>query len=196
MFYKKKSSFLIFMILTFTILIIAVPLFFTNGLAQYWAAIPPYNILWPLWSPALSPVDPITGVPAPLVNQLTRHTILPIQPCLAWDPCSPSVEAFPWLLYNAPIAFGGGLLYWDVYYGMNQWPPSYMLDPLTGAPISISLPVGWSGLLPTRLEHFDWFVPLANAIFSSRYGVPISSLLTTADIWGFTALATLPPPII
>jgi hypothetical protein len=71
-----------------------------------------------------------------------------------------------------------------------------MLDPVTGAPAPIGLPIGWSGLLPTRLEHFDWFVPLANAIFSSRYDVPISNLLTTADIWGFAPLITLPPPVI
>jgi hypothetical protein len=115
---------------------------------------------------------------------------------MAWDPCQPDVEAFPWLLYNIPTPFGGGLAYWDVYYGMNPWPPNYMLDPVTGAPSPIGLPLGWSILSPIALEHFGWFTPLANAIFSYQYGVPISNLLTTADIWGFTPLAALPTPII
>ncbi|MGA1865211.1 MAG: hypothetical protein ACMUHX_09130 [bacterium] len=191
-----KKSFIIFNILIFAFTFVTIAGFIVTIQAQYWIPLPPYNVLWPLWSPALSPVDPITGLAAPLVTSLTRNTILPVQPSLAWDPCQPGVEAFPWLLYNTPLAFGGGLTYWDVYYGMNPWPPEYMLDPLTGAPITISLPLGWSLLLPTSLSEFGWFVPLGNAIFSYRYGVPISSLLTTADIWGFTPLAALPTPII
>lgn len=196
--YREKKFLIIFNILIISFIFatsvsVLVPV---SIRAQYWAAIPPYNVLWPLWSPALSPVDPITGVPTPLVTSLTRNTILPVQPGMAWDPCQPNVEAFPWLLYNIPAPLGGGLVYWDVYYGMNPWPPSYMLDPVTGAPSPITLPLGWSILSPIGLEHFGWFTPLANAIFSYRYGVPISNLLTTADIWGFTPLAALPTPII
>ncbi|MGA1842228.1 MAG: hypothetical protein ACMUIU_16530 [bacterium] len=194
--YRTKKSFIIFNILIFVFIFVTIAGFIVTIQAQYWTPLPPYNVLWPLWSPVLSPVDPITGLATPLVTSLTRNTILPTQPGLAWDPCQPGVEAFPWLLYNTPLAFGGGLTYWDVYYGMNPWPPEYMLDPVTGAPITIALPLGWTLLLPTSLSHFGWFVPLSNAIFSYRYGVPIADLLTTADIWGFTPLAALPPPII
>jgi hypothetical protein len=197
--YKAKKPFiLIFMILNLTFILVTivglnVP---TSIQAIYWTPLPPYNVLWPLWSPALSPVDPVTGVPTPLITSLTRDTILPVQPGLAWDPCQPGVEAFPWLLYNTPAPLGGGLVYWDVYYGLNPWPPQYMLDPVTGAPVTITLPLTWTLLDPPGLSHFGWFAPLSNAIFSYRYGVPISSLLTTADIWGITPLAALPTPII
>jgi len=196
MFNEKKFSILILAISMAIISTILMLFLLTSVMAQYWAAIPPYNVMWPLWSPALSPIDPVTGIATPLVTSLTRNTILPVQPGLAWDPCQPGVEAFPWLLYNTPLAFGGGLTYWDVYYGMNPWPPEYMLDPVTGAPITLGLPLTWTLLGPTSLSHFGWFVPLANAIFSYRYGVPISNLLTTADIWGITPLAALPTPII
>ena len=43
--------------------------------AQNWAPIPPYNLLWPLWSPALSPADPVTGVPTPLLSSINQQSI-------------------------------------------------------------------------------------------------------------------------
>jgi hypothetical protein len=194
--YKEKKSFIISTLLLFTfILMMAVGTIIpTAAQAQYWAAMPPYNVMWPLWSPALSPVDP-AGIPIPLVTSLTRNTILPVQPALAWDPCQPNVEGFPWFIYNTPAAFGGGLTYWDVYYGLNPWPPSYMLDPVTSAPAPITLPLGFSAIGPTGIGEMAWFAPLANAIFSLQYGVPLSNLLTTADIWGYPPLASLPTPI-
>ena len=158
-----------------------------------WAAMPPYNVLWPLWSPALSPGG------TPLVTNLTKNTVLPAQPCLAWDPLQPGVAGviglagLPWALYNTPAAFGGGLLYHDIYYGLNPWPPSYMVNATTGAPAPITLPAGWSVLLPTALKGLQFYIPLANAYYSYQYGVPITSLLTSADIWGLTPLALLPP---
>ncbi|MGA1867935.1 MAG: hypothetical protein ACMUJM_05235 [bacterium] len=185
-----------FLILLFFLLIACAIIFPLSVRAQYWAAIPPYNVMWPLWSPALSPADPVTGVASPIVTTLTKNTVLPVQPGLAWDPCQPDVEAFPWLLYNIPPTLGGGLVYWDVYYGLNPWPPNYTLDPVTGAPSPITLPLGWSLLSPISLSHFDWFVPLGNSIFGYQYGVPLSSLLTTAEIWGLPPLASLPAPII
>lgn len=201
--HKGKKSFIIFSILLFTfILIISVYLIFPNAIrAQYWAAIPPYNVLWPLFSPVLSPIDPITGLPTPLVTSLTNNTILPVQPALVFDPCQPNVAGMGFLVYNTPPAFGSGLTYWDPYYGLNPWPPSYMLDPITGAPLPIALPTGWSFLVPgslIELKHFEWFVPLGNAAFSLEFGVPFSSLLTPADIWGNLILpvAALPTPII
>ena len=200
--YKGKKSFIIFTILLFTfILVMAVGHIVPASAQLYWQPMPPYNVLWPLWSPALSPLvgpaDPITGLatPVPLITSLSRDTILPVQPALAWDPCQPNVEAFPWLIYNTPTALGGGLVYWDIYYGMNPWPPSYMLDPVSGAPAPITLPATWTLLGPTGIKEMAWYTPLANAIFSLQYGVPISNLLTTADIWGYPPLASLPTPI-
>ena len=66
--YIFKSLFLTFIIL------IAVGLFYVPcAQAQYnWWPLPPYNTLWPLWSPELSPVSPITGLPSPIVNSLYR----------------------------------------------------------------------------------------------------------------------------
>lgn len=174
---------------------------FTSAQAQYWAAIPPYNVLWPLFSPVLSPVNPITGLPTPLVTSLSNSTILPVQPALVFDPCQPNVAGMGFLVYNIPLALGGGLAYWDPYYGINPWPPGYMLDPITGAPAPIALPVGYSFLTPGSLldlKAFEWFVPLGNTIFSLEYGVPYASLLTAADIWGhlITPLAALTAPIL
>ena len=200
--YKGKKTFILFYLLLFTfILVIALGANAPTSAQLYWQPMPPYNVLWPLWSPALSPLtgptDPITGLPTPvpLITSLSNDTILPVQPVLAWDPCQPNVEAFPWLIYNTPAAFGGGLTYWDVYYGLNPWPPSYMLDPVTSAPTPITLPATWTLLGPTGISEMGWFTPLANAIFSYQYGVPLANLLTTADIWGFPPLATLPTPI-
>ena len=103
----------------------------------YWTNLAPYNLLWPLWSPPLSPLDPVTKLQAPIITSLSRDTILPVQPGLCWDPI-----AFPkgpvWLLYNTPPAFGGGLLYWNSTYGINPFPPSYLSTP-SGYPIPIAL---------------------------------------------------------
>ena len=86
-----KSALIIFFI------IIASFWLFTNiGYAQLWKAIPPYNVLWPLWSPILSPPDPVTGLPSPLVTTLNESTYLPVQPAMVWDPSLPYFH----LLYN------------------------------------------------------------------------------------------------
>ena len=66
--------------------------------AQTWTPLPPYNTLWPLWSPALSPADPITQVPTPIVNALSPSTVLPVQPGLTWNP----YLSYPYMLYNTP----------------------------------------------------------------------------------------------
>ena len=192
---------LIMILLLYFFLISFILIFPQNAEPQYWAAMPPYNVLWPLFSPVLSPIDPVTGLPTPLVTSLTNQTVLPVQPALVFDPCQPNVEGMGFLVYNTPPAFGSGLTYWDPYYGLNAWPPSYMLDPVTGAPLPIALPLGWSvydaGSL-LELKHFEWFVPLGNAAFSLAFGVPYSSLLTTGDIWGnlILPLTALTPPII
>ena len=194
--YRKKKIFIVFNILVFVFIFVTLADFTVTIQAQYWTPLPPYNVLWPLWSPALSPVDPITGLAAPLVTSLTRNAILPVQPVLAWDPCQPSGSGIPWLLYNTPAPLGPGLLFYDPFYGMNSWPPSYMLDPVTGAPAPISLPLGWSVLLPTALGGLEWYVPLANAYYANQFGLPLTGLLTSVDIWGLTPLASLPPSVI
>ena len=153
--------------------------------AQYWSAIPPYNLLWPLWSPALSPVDTLTGLATRLITELTGNTVLPVQPALAWDPA----QQFPWLLYNIPSVLGGGITFFDPYYGLNPWPPSSLNDPLTGLPSPITLPLDFGLLPPTELSDFGPFVSQANLFFAIQYpvaqfGIPLSSLLTPAAIWG------------
>lgn len=157
--------------------------------AQYWSAIPPYNLLWPLWSPALSPVDPITGVSIPLITALTNDTILPEQPVMVWDPA----REFPWLLYNIPSILGGGLTYFNPYYGLNPWPPSYLTNPLTGAPAPITLPLGFELLPPTDIGDFGTFFNAGNTTYSivyppSLFGFSFDSFLTPADVWGLPSL--------
>ena len=86
-----KATFLLILIL-----FIGIVLYLPIAQAQYWVELPPYNTLWPLWSPALSPIDVISGEPVPLVSSLASTTILPVAPGLTWDPSLP----YPWLLYN------------------------------------------------------------------------------------------------
>lgn len=164
----------------------------TYAHADYWIPLPPYNVLWPLWSPALSPIDPVTGIPTPIVTSLTANTLLPVQPGMAWDPATPEVNntPYPWLLYNAPASLGGGLLYWDQFYGMRPWPPNYMIDPVALVPIPIALPIGYELLKP--IEYGDiWAYNylLGNAAFSNIFGLPPAGLLTPAMFWGFPPLA-------
>jgi hypothetical protein len=197
MYIKKKPFIICNLLLIIFILVMAGSLIISpSGQAQYWAALPPYNVLWPLWSETLSPINPATGLATPLVPALPANAILPVQPVLAWDPCQPSGSGIPWLLYNTPAPLGPGLLFYDPFYGLNSWPPSYMLDPVTGAPAPISLPPGWSVLLPTALDGLEWYLPLANAYYANQFGLPLTGLLTAVDIWGLTPLALLPPSVI
>lgn len=129
--------------------------------AQNWQALPPYNTLWPLWSPALSPVDPLTGIPTPIVSALYKTTVLPSQPALTWDPAWPN----PWLLYNTP----SGMLYYDPLYGINLWPPTYLINPVTGAPVPISLPSGYPALAPTAATWIQTTIPIANSTYLAAY---------------------------
>jgi hypothetical protein len=149
--------------------------------SQNWAILPPYNLLWPLWSPVLSPPDPVTGAPTPLVSSITNATVLPVMPALYWDPA----REYPFALYNIPAALGGGLTAFEPYYGLNPWPPSWLVDPTTGAPAPITLFPG-AAFLPALgiLDDYTW----GNILYSLQYpSVPISSLLTPAQIWGLPA---------
>lgn len=162
---------------------------FTLAHAQYWEAMPPYNLLWPLWSPALSPVNATTGLPTPLVNSLSNLTVLPAQPALVWNPN----HANPWLVYNIPALLGGGLTFFDPFYGLLPFPPSSLIDPTTGAPLPITLPVGYELLPPTDINSFGLLLHPGNTSYAIQYpsflfGFPFSSLLTANQIWGLPPL--------
>jgi hypothetical protein len=173
---KKSLGAQIFYIVLFLIFIAGIP--FTH--AQYWEALPPYNILWPLWSPLLSPINPM-GDPIPLLTSLDQTTVLPLQPVLVWDPA----QQYPWLLYNMPDIFGGNLIYFDTFYGLNVFPPPYLLDGV-GLPLPIALPLGFEALPPTGLTEFAPYISIANYMFSDIYNVGLLTLLTAADIWGLS----------
>ena len=180
-------------ILLLCFLIIAGLLIGQMAMAQTWYAMPPYNIMWPLWSPTLSPPDPVTGVPTPLITELSSSTILPVQPVLGMNPygiASPMGDIFPYLFYNSP----GGVLFFDLFYGLNPWPPPSFIDS-AGAPIPLTLPAGFTFYaVPTwRLSvEYQYFVDLANLNYligaGNALGVSPSSLLTYADIWGLPAI--------
>jgi hypothetical protein len=123
--------------------------------AQTWQALPPYNFLWPLWSPALSPLNSL-GVPTPLVSDLFPSTTLPLQPGLAWNPAI----SYPYFLYNSPI----GMQYYDIIYGMNPWPPSY-----AAGPIPLGLPVGFNLLPATDPLWIQANLPTANLSYLAEY---------------------------
>ena len=186
MYRKKKFLFILFISLIFAIMISIEFLRPTATKAQYWTPLPPYNVLWPLYSLPLAPIDPVTGIATPLVSELTANTILPVQPGIAWDPCQPT----PWLLYNRPPTFGGGLLWFDWQYGLNPWPPVYLTDPITGAPAPITWISTWTLLAPWDAHHFEFFIPLGNAIYALTFGLigqPYLDLLTSAELF------SLPP---
>jgi len=143
--------------------------------AQNWMALPPYNTLWPLWSPALSPINSTTGLPTPVVTNLTRSTILPVQPGLTWDPSS----ANPWLLYNTPL----GMAHYDPIGGINLWPPSYLQD-TAGLPLPLTLPAGYGLLPPTSPLWISSTLPLGNAAalnYLLPFGLPTSPLFLAAS---------------
>jgi hypothetical protein len=165
--------------------------FLSVAQAQNWQALPPYNILWPLWSPTQSPVDPLTGLPTPLITELSANTILPVQPVLGWNPNSyswPMSITMPWLFYNGPT----GVLFFDVLYGLNPWPPSSYIDPISNAAIPITLPPDYTFSPLPLLKETQYLVELGNLnyllAYGSALGIAPSSLWTYADIWGLPAI--------
>jgi len=174
---KERKSFITLLIFTFMLLTILSLLVIPSAGAANWQLMPTYNVLWPLWSPALSP----GGVP--LVPDITKNTVLPVQPGLVWDPA----QLKPWAVYNTPPALGGGLLYFDAAYGLNPWPPAYMINPVTGAPAPVTQLTTWSLLSPTSLTEWEYYLPLANIAYALTYGLTgpaYLNLLTEAQIWG------------
>lgn len=165
-------------VLTISLMLFFCFVFISAVFSQNWYPLPPYNFLWPLWSPALSPADPITGLPTPLVSELTSSTELSAQPVLAWNPNL----SYPYILFNSP----DGLVYYDPLYGLDAWPPSYSLDPMTGLPAPLSLPVGFCQLPPTYSFWIQQHLPIACLAYLIEYpNVALTSLLTPADILGY-----------
>ncbi|MGA1825001.1 MAG: hypothetical protein ACMUIP_10105 [bacterium] len=128
-----------------------------------WAALPPYNTLWPLWSPTLSPIDPVTLLPVPIVSSLAPNTVLPLQPGLTLDPR----KDYPYLLYNTPL----GMAYYDPLWGVNLWPAPDLVDPVLGIPlpIDLSLILGWSTIAPTSSTWLVNTLPVANSAYYNAY---------------------------
>lgn len=181
-------------ICTLALTVILVSVFFVSRLlfAQGWTALPPYNVLWPLWSPALSPLDPVTGAPTPLVTTLNKNTFLPVQPALVWDPALP----YFYLLYNYIPTYGDPVLkYFDPLEGFvsaftsfKTWPPTYMQTAVTTAtgtsivPAPIPLPLGYQTLYTfDPAAWLNFWVPLVNPFWQNYYGIN-PALLTAAQL--------------
>ncbi|MGA1843673.1 MAG: hypothetical protein ACMUIS_03815 [bacterium] len=177
--------------LTGLILLAAILLFCSPSIqAQNWRALPPYNLLWPLWSPPLVTDfnwDPLVLLgTTPIITELSKNTVLPVQPAIVWDAIL-NPKGPVWLAYNIPPAFGGGLTLFEEIYGFMPFPPSYLLDSATGAPLPITYLPYYSGYLPTALKHFGLTIDFANLAYSFLYGLTpteYSNLLTPALLWG------------
>ncbi len=175
--------------------IITICMFSSKTEAQLWQALPPYNVLWPLWSPILSPADPVTGVPTPLITELRKDTVLPVQPALVWNPDLP----YFYLLYNYTNYYGTTVKYWDpteypaigVYNGAiwQDWPPKSLLQIINpfintyvSIPAALSLPVGYENLITIDpYLWLNWFVPFANVAWEDWFAID-PDLLTAADL--------------
>lgn len=155
----------------------------SSATAQYWQNLPPYNVLWPLWTEALSPVNPLTGVPTPLVTTLTSSTVLPVTPSFIWD----VEDDHPWFLYNAPPILGGSLYFFDPLTGFNTFPPPDHLLP-GGGIFANPLPLGYEYLIPP-FEHVDLLTLIANNAYTAAFGsyvgaIPYLNLTTPEALWG------------
>ncbi|MGA1874683.1 MAG: hypothetical protein ACMUIA_03650 [bacterium] len=180
---KKLTCFFLVMVGMVTLSLIHSPI----SQAQYWTALPPYNTLWPLWSPALSPVDSVSGLPVPIISELTPLTVLPVQPGLTWNP---NLD-YPWLLYNTPL----GMAYYDPFGGVNLWPEPSLIKP-NGNPLPLLLPTDYAFLPPTDSSWLIDNVPLGNSAI-----IPFLSAIPGALMGGIlptflTAVDLLPPLII
>ena len=177
--YKKIIAFLLTFLFFITIFFFLAKVKTVEAQFDSWAAMPPYNTLWPLWSSVLSPVDAITGLPTPVITSLVPETVLPIQPGLTWNPSM----RYPWMLYNTPL----GLAYYDQFTGVNLWPPPSLINIINGLPIELSLPADYATLLgpPFLLTFLQSDVPAANSAYQTYYftnlwGIPPAVLPATA----------------
>ena len=160
--------------------------------AQYWQAMPPYNVLWPLWSDVLSPN--ISGIPTPIVDSLTRSTQLPVMPVFVWDIGPNNAINMPYFLYNTPPILGGDLIYWEGVTGFGTFPPTGFISP-TGGINPNPLPIGYDYLIPdSTFSNFDLLTLKANTAYQSFFGpvtgaVPFFDLIPGDELWGS------PPPL-
>lgn len=175
---SSKKCFLKSLIFSLVILFAIGLLYIPCAHAQNWWPLPPYNTLWPLWSPVLSPPNPITGTPVPIVSSLRPDTVLPVQPGLTWDPAL----KYPWLLYNTPV----GMVYYDPLYGIGLWPPGYLLG-IFGNPLPLTILAKDLLLAPTSTLWLQTNVPIANNAYYSSYP-RFAPLLTPATIVGLPPL--------
>ena len=158
--------------------------------AQYWQAIPPYNLLWPLWPQSLNYTSPWTGNSTPLVSWLDSNTLLPVQPAWVWN----YNLDYPWFLFNAPTSLGGNLYYWDMWSGFHPFPQAGTVN------ASISLPWFYQYSSPS-FSNFSLSATLANISYALSFlgytgATPYTSLLSPLQLWGnppFSGL-TLPSP--
>ncbi|MGA1824630.1 MAG: hypothetical protein ACMUIP_08185 [bacterium] len=178
-----KMNILLFLTLLVGILL----LFLSRAQAQNWVELPPYNTLWPLWSPALSPIDDATGLPTPIVTSLEPDISLPLAPGLTWDPALP----YPWLLYNT----FSGLAYFDPLAGMNLWPAPSLLDSV-GNPAPLELPLGYADLPPTDGIWLANNVPTANLYYRLYFpAIPLAAPIAPSTGPTNTILASLLTPL-
>ncbi|MGA1869452.1 MAG: hypothetical protein ACMUJM_13010 [bacterium] len=180
----KHSLFLIFLLHFIVVFLMA-----SSLSAQYWYAMPPYNVLWPLWPDLSASTDSVNGIRTPVITSLTSTTQLPSMPAFIWDVGPLNTWSKPYFLYNAPVSLGGGLYMWDQITGFSTFPPPAYL--LADGTIYVNpLPVDYEYLIPgLGFNNFDWLTILANNEYISFFaGVPDAlgyfSLLTGAEIWG------------
>jgi len=185
----KKKYFCLIIVLSIFLLCMASSHIF----AQQWQALPPYNVLWPLWSPVLSPPDPVSGLPAPLLTTLTKDTVLPVEPALVWDSSLP----FYYLLYNDINSWGEpALTYFDPTWGIFNyyspfftWPPEYLttIYDTTTEYITIPNPIvladGYQTLFTfDPIQWLNFWVPLVNSEYQYYYGLNPNVLSASAII--------------
>lgn len=172
------------LLLCFLILgLVAVFFICSSVSAQYWQAMPPYNLLWPLWVTDLNYFNFFTGQKTPIVTSVNSATRLinpttqsPVMPAWVWNP---SINR-PWFLFNAPPSLGSALYFYDELFGFNAFPslPGY----------SIPLPPGYETLVPNA-PNFNFSATLANlnylmAFLSAPDVLAYTSLLTPSQLWG------------
>ena len=81
-----------------------------------------------------------------------------------------------------------GVVYYDPLFGIDLWPPEYLLDALgQPQPINLSLIKGWSTLAPTKTSWLSATIPVANNAYYTSYP-QFAPLLSPASVLGLTAL--------
>ena len=170
--FRKKSKFQWSSVILFILMIIGLigtPL----AQAQNWVSMAPYNLLWPVWTPVLSPLNPLTGLRVPLVSEVRYNTILSKQPAMLWDPSKESV----YFIYNIPQDLGGGLIaYMGSEQGLQPWPPSYLINFKTGEPAPLELPRNYESLHLPDTQTQKEFIIAGNYAYLEKY--PGTTLLS------------------